>query len=705
MKKFFKVFAFAAVAAGAITACNKEVEISTPVEEQEYVYTFAIGEDATMTKAVLASDANGKFAQWEDGDQLGSITTKSSGYSNVTPASGGAPATFSIYSKGGLTAGNTITVWYPYGGATQSDATAVSLEIPEEQNHLSDGTFDFDAMPMVAKQITVTDEMESASNQTPLETINFANLGSVLNFKVFSTSATYAGEKVKSITFNAKNEAGTADANIGGTFEKNLATIDPDTESTMTIPSFTAGVSSIVTKPYASASIGTSKATSLDLYMVVAPGTYKGTIVIVTDAATYTYTLSTAKSLVRSGIKAFGLDLGSATATRVANTPIVKGAEWNYTFENNPFSAGSASLTSGTVTLDWTASPNPASYTNDALSFGTNNDPAAATLSTSSYTDGVSSVKIAIKGNSKKDVTAAVIVDGTNLKCEGNNTVTQSGNTLTEYEFIASELLQGTISIVFTNPTGGYQIKSIVINNKSNQSLSFTEDVIEWIIGTDCELNNAKQGQVVSGAKTTVSYESSDNTIAEVDNDGKVTPKKAGSVTITATAEEDADYYSASNSYELTITDPNATTADHNAIITFGTNDVKINSASVTGDDSEGNTWTITTVGTTSFTTNASYYQVGSGNKPATSITFTTTLAKNATIKDMSAKFGGFSGTAGTVTLKVGDTTIGSGSLNGSNDVTINATNKTTVGKVLTVTVTDISKGVKVYFIDVTYNN
>ena len=73
MKKFFKFFAFAAVAAGAITACNKEVEISTPVEEQEYVYTFAIGEDATMTKAVLASDANGQFAQWEDGDQLGSI--------------------------------------------------------------------------------------------------------------------------------------------------------------------------------------------------------------------------------------------------------------------------------------------------------------------------------------------------------------------------------------------------------------------------------------------------------------------------------------------------------------------------------------------------------------------------------------------------------------------------------------------------------
>ena len=138
MKKIFKTFAFAAVAAAAITACNKEIEITAPVDEQEFVYTFAIGEDAAMTKAVLASDANGKFAQWESGDRLGSITTKSAGYSNITPASGENPATFSIYSSGGLTAGNTITVWYPYGGTKQEDATAVSLEIPEEQHHHKD---------------------------------------------------------------------------------------------------------------------------------------------------------------------------------------------------------------------------------------------------------------------------------------------------------------------------------------------------------------------------------------------------------------------------------------------------------------------------------------------------------------------------------------------------------------------------------------
>jgi hypothetical protein len=138
--------------------------------------------------------------------------------------------------------------------------------------------------------------------------------------------------------------------------------------------------------------------------------------------------------------------------------------------------------------------------------------------------------------------------------------------------------------------------------------------------------------------------------------------------------------------------------------IIFGNSGTKINSASVTGEDSQGNTWTITTEGTTSFTANSEYYQVGSGSKPATSITFTTTLPSSKPIKSMSAKFGGFNGTAGTVTLKVGDTTVGTGSLNATADVTVSSTSEA-AGTVLTVTLTDIAKGVKCYNISYTYED
>ncbi len=143
---------------------------------------------------------------------------------------------------------------------------------------------------------------------------------------------------------------------------------------------------------------------------------------------------------------------------------------------------------------------------------------------------------------------------------------------------------------------------------------------------------------------------------------------------------------------------------DVTGTIVFGKNDVKIDRASVTGDDDQGNTWTVTTVGTTSFTPNTAYSQVGSSSKPATSITLTTTFEESQTITAFSAKFGGFSGTAGTVTLKVGDTTVGSGSLNASSDVTVNNTNEGT-GTILTVTVTGIAKGVKVYNVSYTYSS
>ncbi len=142
---------------------------------------------------------------------------------------------------------------------------------------------------------------------------------------------------------------------------------------------------------------------------------------------------------------------------------------------------------------------------------------------------------------------------------------------------------------------------------------------------------------------------------------------------------------------------------DVTGTITFSNNAVKINAASVQGADDLSNTWQITTVGTTSYTANSAYYQVGSSSKPATSITFTTTLPAEQTITSMSAKFGGFNGTAGTITMKVGETTIGTGSLNATSDVTVSNSSQAT-GTVLTVTVTGIAKGVKVYYISYTYS-
>ena len=141
--------------------------------------------------------------------------------------------------------------------------------------------------------------------------------------------------------------------------------------------------------------------------------------------------------------------------------------------------------------------------------------------------------------------------------------------------------------------------------------------------------------------------------------------------------------------------------------ITFGTTkdnnkNVNVNAATVKGDDDLGNKWTITTVGTTSFTGNTGYSHIGSSSKPATSITFTTTLPSNSTIKAFSAKFGGFSGTAGNISLKVGSTEVKTGKLSGTSNVEVES-NQSVTGQTLTITIDKISKGVKVYYITYTY--
>ena len=161
-----------------------------------------------------------------------------------------------------------------------------------------------------------------------------------------------------------------------------------------------------------------------------------------------------------------------------------------------------------------------------------------------------------------------------------------------------------------------------------------------------------------------------------------------------------------SDSVTIEVSNSGSTIIDSDdGIIKFGTNGVQINNTSVTDVDSLGNTWTIRTEGSTSFTQNAKYSQLGSSSKPATSITFSMDLGEARKISNFSISLGGFSGTAGTVTLKAGDYTIGSGSLSTTSDVTISASDKTKTASTLTATITNISKGVKAYSISYSFES
>ena len=149
-----------------------------------------------------------------------------------------------------------------------------------------------------------------------------------------------------------------------------------------------------------------------------------------------------------------------------------------------------------------------------------------------------------------------------------------------------------------------------------------------------------------------------------------------------------------------------ADAATGTATVKFGSaksdpKNVQIKSTSVSFTDNLGGLWTCTTKGTTSFTESSAYYQIGSKSSAATSIELKGTLSSNYNITSVSSKWGGNNGTAGTISMKVGDSVVGTGSLSGGNDVQVQST-KAVEGNKITISVSGIAKSVKLYNISYT---
>jgi len=87
-----------------------------------------------------------------------------------------------------------------------------------------------------------------------------------------------------------------------------------------------------------------------------------------------------------------------------------------------------------------------------------------------------------------------------------------------------------------------------------DQHLSFSKDVVTFNIygkETPVALTGAP---TLSGAKTAVTWSSSNTTVAEVDNEGAVTVKAVGETIITATAEATEKYNEGEASYRIVVT-------------------------------------------------------------------------------------------------------------------------------------------------------
>ncbi len=289
MKKLFNLFIAGAVAVLSVASCNDKIS-----SDSEPVYTYRFTLSDPVSKAVLDTDGSTTYTKWESGDQLGVYTKNNDSeisynrYGNIDVTK--SPVEFTIYSVNALTAGSEVYTYFPYDSSNSTgdatDPSKVTLSIPVSQ------TGKMNDMPMVGVPYTVTEDIE-AEKSTPVADINLYNLGGIFQFNIFSSNESYRSETVKSVSF-------TADQEIAGSFVFDITQVKGLT--------ITGNAEKVITLAV-SGNPGADKTSSLQANMVVKPGTYTGTVVVTTDAATYTYTLTSGKTVERSHIKPLNVDL------------------------------------------------------------------------------------------------------------------------------------------------------------------------------------------------------------------------------------------------------------------------------------------------------------------------------------------------------------------------------------------------------------
>lgn len=462
MKRLLNLFVSVAAAAMAFASCEMVVEDSVP--QNDFVYTFTIG-NADATKAAIGENS----VEWETGDQMGVYTKVAAGtvsnnaYGDITP---GTPATMKMYSNQALAEGDYVYAYYPYSENNKNGNLEVTLSIPTAQT-------ESDAMPMVAIPYCVESAIESGKQDAPAGKIKFVNLGAVIEFNVYSTTAEYQSEKIQSVSF-------VADQEIAGSFSYDLSKVDYSDPATLAISGYEE--TTVVYTPSEPASVPADKASATKIRMVVAPGSYTGNVIVTTDAATYTYNIESAKEFVRSTIKPLNVELRYDVREPNSAADIPVGEQYIYEFSNKSSATNSWNKLLGGTTnnainiagfenkqiemgsLLWSVSAQGAKniYISGYQIGSSTNYISSFELETNNYSGGVESIELSTCSNAG-NTTIQVYVGDEQL---GETITLPNSSSVSDCRFETQSVLSGTIRILYTIPTTKKNIKisKITIN-------------------------------------------------------------------------------------------------------------------------------------------------------------------------------------------------------------------------------------------------
>ena len=267
-------------------------------DEGPHQYSFTIADE---TRAVIGENN----VEWVAGDQVGLFVGSYTGSSEVDVTT--SPKKVVIYSDSDIPAGTRAYAWFPYDAENVSEApenVRITLSNTQSGSQVS-------AMPLAGVPFEVKETI-GANAQEGNGVIRFMNLGSLLSFRIFSSSKTFQGETVKSVRLDAS-------APIAGSGYIDLTAVSEGDEETLklSVDSKDAPLNSV--RVDEKVPVAVSKEEAKPVKMVVLPGTFKGTLTVTTDAAEYTKEIPEF-TFTRSHVRTFNLDL--AKAKRTANSSV-----------------------------------------------------------------------------------------------------------------------------------------------------------------------------------------------------------------------------------------------------------------------------------------------------------------------------------------------------------------------------------------------
>ncbi len=657
MKAFYRTLLFIAAAAMAFVSCQKEIE-NPEIDNAPKMKTIKVSTDIA-TRTTL--DSNHENIVWSTGDKISLFNDVDKTNTELTYSAGGyievevPEATKEIYAH------------YPYFKNNTDGPSAASVYIGASQTQAAPGTLNGYNFPMVAKG-TVSEDNRAI--------VSFYPVAGALALNIYHTGLN-GTETVKSVTVEPTENTGFVGSQITDLTTDAVAYTQPTGTQTSVKVTLTEGLQLSSTAP--------SDKQKFDgqIYVCLAKQSYKNVkFTIVTDKDTYEITSNATNAFDLENNDFIPVNINLAKATKVVeptvftvgqNTnekifeiatifPSVKnGIKFVYdkgagesTTEpifHSPFRW----YTNGTVTISAGDTP----INKVVFTFSGNEYKGSITASKGSYAEGIWTPT----DNTTKSVTFS--------------------NTEKQARFSKIE--------VYTDNPGTEEVVSSTPSLSVNDLSLAAESTAELEVNTDYRDGTSRK---------IITYSSSNESIATVNADGIVTGIAPGSATITAKiAKESTDYYVINNvEKECTVTVtsaisyPNVSANDWSYSFTSNPwgKDATTGNVELTSGETAIN-WGLT----------AAYGGVSSGLQLGTNTTYgPATLKTNNVITNISSVViyaRANSGKKVTLTVKAGETSLGSVVINASEYAPYIFTSSSTVSGKLSIEFTEATGG---YFIN-----